>query len=107
MYVITANSLAHGTVVFFTEDGGWSGEIAAARIYGDQQAADTDVAVAERDVAARVILDPYKVEVAPHEGRPVPVRLRERIRASGPSIAYAVPAANLVVDLPEPQRDAA
>jgi len=107
MYVITANALVPGTVVFRTEDGGWSGEIAAARVYGSFDIAETDVAHAQHDVAARIILDPYAVEIESQSGGSVPVKLRERIRAFGPTVDYAVAAAELPASQPALERSAA
>jgi len=105
MQIITANRLDSGLVVFRTEDGGWSTEIADARIVDGDEAIEAALEASAEDVRARIIVDPYGVPVVLEAGAPVPVRLRERIRAQGPTVAYAVPATALA-DRPGSRRAA-
>ncbi len=85
--IITANDLAGGLVVFLTEAGGWSSHLADARLIGPD-ALPAALAYAKAQHDARVVVEPYAIEVTLENGAPVPVRLRERIRAAGPTIAY-------------------
>ena len=84
MDVITANRLSDGRVVFRTGSG-WSTDLSEAeRLDGkDEVAAALDGASA--DAAANIVVDVYAIPVLESEGRIVPAKLRERIRASGPT----------------------
>ncbi|MCX5478766.1 DUF2849 domain-containing protein [Kaistia geumhonensis] len=88
LHVITANALGDGLVVFLTADGGWSNDIAAARVIEPDGLADA-VAYGKAQHDARIVVEPYEIEVTVDAGMPLPVRLRERIRAErGPTVAY-------------------
>ena len=87
--VITANDLRDGLVVFLTADGGWSHDIAASRVLEDAADLDSAEAYAKAQHDARIIVEPYPVDVTVTNGVPIPQRLREKIRADrGPTIAY-------------------
>lgn len=88
--VITANDLGDGLVVFLDPDGGWSHLIAEARVLQDGPELDEATAYAKQQHDDRVVVEPYPIDVAVGEdGIPVPVRLREKIRADrGPTIVY-------------------
>jgi hypothetical protein len=87
--VITANRLDDGIVVFLDDAGGWPLEIAKARILEDGPDLDGALAYAKDQHDARVIVEPYPIDVEVKEGGlPVPVRLRELIRAQGPTVDY-------------------
>ncbi len=79
--VVTANDLRSGHVVWLA-DGGWTGDVAGARVF---PAADAAAALALGQAAekARIVVAAYTVEVA---AGPVPLKFRERLRAAGPSI---------------------
>ncbi|MBN9058468.1 MULTISPECIES: DUF2849 domain-containing protein [Kaistia] len=86
--LITANHLADGLVVFLTADGGWSYRLADARVISD---AELEAALrhAKAQHEALIVVDPYEIEATVEDGVPVPVRLRERIRAAGgPTVTY-------------------
>ena len=86
---ITANRLDNGLVVFLTPEGGWSLDIAEARILADADELDEALAYGRAQHDARVVIEPYAIDVTGGEAGPVPVRLRERIRAErGPTVAY-------------------
>lgn len=86
--VVTANRLDDGLVVFLDPEGGWTLDIATARILDDDELDDA-LAYGKAQDEARIILDPYAVDVEVTDGVAVPVRLREKIRAErGPTIAY-------------------
>ena len=87
--VITSHRLDNGLVVFLTSDGDWSLDIAAARLLEDSAALEEASAYASAQHAARVVIDPYAIDVEATEAGPVPIRLRERIRAEhGPTVVY-------------------
>lgn len=81
MKIVTANRLADGEVVWLGAGGRWVDQCRCARIFG----ADDDVTAAVARAAGAVV-EPYAIDVTAERGYPVPVRLRERIRASGPTI---------------------
>ena len=86
---ITANRLGDGLVVFLDATGGWSLSIAEARLVADGPELDEASAYAKAQHDARIVVEPYPIDVEVVDGKPVPVRFRERIRAEGgPTIAY-------------------
>jgi hypothetical protein len=85
---ITANRLDNGRVVFLTAEGGWTHELAAALLVGDGPELDAATAHAQSQHDARVVVEPYAIDIAILDGRPTPARIRERIRAEGPTIPY-------------------
>ena len=87
--VITANDLRDGLVVFLDGDGGWTHDIALARVVEDGPDLDSANVYAKAQHDARIVVEPYPVDVEVTGGIPVPTRLREKIRADrGPTIVY-------------------
>jgi hypothetical protein len=87
--VITANELREGRVVFLTPDGGWSQDISDARVVDDGADLEAANAYAKAQHDARIVVEPYPIDVTVTAGVPVPQRLREKIRADrGPTIPY-------------------
>jgi hypothetical protein len=86
--VITANRLIDGLVVFIAEGPSWVTDIVKAAVFEDGAKLDEAMAFGAAEVAARKIVDPYTIDIIIEDGRPVPERLRERIRAIGPSVDY-------------------
>ncbi len=85
LQVYTANRLSDGVVVFLSGDERW---LEAPDASGVIDAADKEAsmkAVAEAAEAAAIVVSPYPIEVIDEDGEIRPVRLRERIRAYGPS----------------------
>jgi hypothetical protein len=89
--VLTANRLSDGRVVFLDYAGVWVEGIDAATVarYPDEMRALE--ARGAHDVARNLVLDPYLVEVRAGKSGLEPVRFRERVRVSGPSIVDDVP----------------
>jgi uncharacterized protein DUF2849 len=85
---ITANRLDNGRVVFLDEAGGWTMDLADARFVTDGPELDDANAHAKAQHDARIVVDPYPIDIINLDGRPVPARIRERIRAEGPTVAY-------------------
>ena len=86
--MVTANDLATGAVVFLGTDGNWVADVAEAAGYVDDAAAEEGLVIARRDVARNVVVDPFVTEKDGDGGR---MTLRDRIRASGPTIQYRFP----------------
>ena len=84
MEVITANSLADGRVVFQTATG-WVHDISGAEILEGKDAVAVALARGVADAALNRVVDPYAIVVTRTAGRVVPARLREAIRAGGPT----------------------
>ena len=87
--VLTANRLSDGIVVYRTADGTWAEAISDASV---ARAADDEtklLAFGARSVAARQVVDPYLIEVSDDEFAVRPLRFREAIRATGPTVETA------------------
>ena len=78
--ILTANALFDGDVVYFTR-AGWSPDRAKAFIASDEVDAETLEAALEGAVAEGIVVDPYLIDAGQ-------AHYRERIRLSGPTIAY-------------------
>jgi hypothetical protein len=106
--VLTANRLTDGIVVFLATNGRWVESINGALV---ARSADEARALQEqgaRDAARNLVVEPYLAALdeggAAPGGRPLPARMRERVRVDGPSIladvpGYVPPAANGVKPL--------
>lgn len=81
-WIVTANRLSDGAVVYLRGDRGWTGDLQQARALDDTQAADDLLAWAKGQEA--VICDPYLCEVGLEGAQLLPLSARERIRAEGP-----------------------
>ena len=90
MQIITANSLGDGRVVFQTTTD-WSLDIGEAQRLDTDESAATALARANADAAANRVVEPYLIDVRDEAGRLVPARLRERIRAGGPTTGHSTP----------------
>ncbi len=87
--VITANDLRGGLVVFLDQNGGWTLKIAEARVIEDGPDLEEATAYAKAQHDARIVVEPYPIDVKVTDGVPVPVRIREKIRADGgPTVVY-------------------
>jgi hypothetical protein len=86
---ITANRLSDGLVIFLKEDKGWSLSIADAQLFSDGPELEAALAFGKQQQdEARFLVDAYAIEVENINDKPVPSRIRERIRADGPTVAY-------------------
>ena len=80
MKLLTGNHLTEGHVIWWTGDG-WSRHV--------EQAVDVDdkgELIAGTEVAERRVNGPYVIEATPGPNGPVPLHIKERIRASGPTV---------------------
>jgi hypothetical protein len=80
--VVTANRLTDGIVVYLANDGGWTEEIARARLAETEDEVKALEALAAKDVAARKVVAVYPMDVAVRDGAVDPLSVRERIRAA-------------------------
>ena len=85
---ITGNRLSDGLVVFLTELGGWSQSIGDALLVTDGPGLDEALTYGKAQHDARIVVEPYAIDMTVVGGKPVPVRFRERIRAEGPTVVY-------------------
>jgi hypothetical protein len=84
MEIITANRLKDGLVVFQAA-GGWSVDIDQAEMLDGKETVGSALDRAKADAARNIVVDPYAVAVSITGTGIVPARLRERIRAEGPT----------------------
>jgi hypothetical protein len=85
---ITANRLFDGLVVFLTDTRDWSLSVDDARLFADGPDLDSALEFGKAQHEARVIVDPYAIDMEAAGDGQRPSRLRERIRAAGPTIPY-------------------
>jgi hypothetical protein len=83
--VLTANRLAVGEVVYWNANRGWVGRLEEAQILPDSQA-EAALKGAEEWVQRREVVAPYLFDVRLENGVAVPVKVREAIRAAGPTV---------------------
>ena len=95
--IITGNSLGEGLVVFQSASG-WTLNITEAEVYETKESLDAAVARANADAAANRVVEPYPIDVTQQGGRIVPVKLREKIRADGPTTGHSKDKSDAVKD---------
>jgi hypothetical protein len=81
--VLTANRLTDGEAVWFGAGGQWIETLQGAEAAETPELIEALEAVAARDVAANLVIDAAIIDVKRVDGALFPVRLRERIRATG------------------------
>ena len=85
--VITASRMQDGAVVWLHESGAWFDEIDRATAGADDAAVARLLAIAHADQTAGRVINAYEVEIARARAGNYPLRLREQIRANGPTVA--------------------
>jgi hypothetical protein len=83
--VLTANRLGPGEVVYWNSAKGWVLSFTEAEILPNESA-DSALAAAAEWVRNREIVAPYLFDVRVDAGNAVPVKVREVIRARGPTV---------------------
>jgi len=97
MEILTANELLSGAVVYFDRAGHWVTDFTAARTFDASEAEARDAAISAAKASGRIVgVEIETVKVV--DGRIVADRLRERIRAQGPTAPYGPDRQNLGVD---------
>ncbi|NTJ42333.1 DUF2849 domain-containing protein [Agrobacterium larrymoorei] len=87
--VLTANRLSDGIAVWLDAAGEWTEDLQAALVARHAEAVASLEEIGKRDFSANKVVDVNIVDVAEENGKLWPTRLRERIRAAGPTIPYA------------------
>lgn len=87
--VLTANRLGDGIAVWLDANGEWSENLQSALVARHAEAVASLEEIGKRDFSANKVVDVAIVEVTEDNGLLWPTRLRERIRAAGPTIHYA------------------
>jgi hypothetical protein len=83
--VLTANRLSVGEVVYWNAAQGWVRRLAEADVLADD-AAETILKNAAEFVRQRVVVNPYLFDVRIEGDAVRPVKMRETIRAAGPTV---------------------
>lgn len=83
---VTANRLIDGAVVWLTAAGDWSVSVRDAAVYADETAVGAGLDAAAASEARQEVVGFYAVDVTPETTGPRPVKIRERIRAAGPTV---------------------
>lgn len=87
--VLTANRLTDGIAVWLNAGGQWTENLQEALVARHAEAASALDEIGKRDFSANLVVDVNVVDVEEIEGVIRPLRLRERIRAAGPTMEYA------------------
>ncbi|WP_420409321.1 DUF2849 domain-containing protein [Hoeflea sp.] len=87
--VLTANRLGDGISVWMGSDGQWTVSLKDAFLARHDDAVAALEAAGREAVADNRVVDVNVIDVEETESGPRPFRLRERIRAEGPTIDYA------------------
>ncbi len=89
MKVLTANRLSDGEAIWFAGERGWSRRIEDAQAANDADGEARLAAIGADASARNEVIDVNLIDVTLAEGRLAAVKLREKIRAAGPTINYA------------------
>ena len=84
--VVTASRLRDGAVVFVGPEHHWGEQLAQAAVFSTVEASTAGLQMAQKDEANNVVVDVYAIDVAERGGILKPVKLREAIRAQGPTV---------------------
>lgn len=87
--VLTANRLSDGIAVWLDASGQWSEDLQSALVARHAEAEASLEEIGKRDFSANKVVDVNIVDVSEENGQLRPIRLRERIRAAGPTMHYA------------------
>jgi len=87
--VLTANRLSDGIAVWLDANGQWVENLQDSLVARHAEAVASLEAIGKRDFAANRVVDVNVIDVQDVGGKLWPIRLRERIRAAGPTMEYA------------------
>ncbi|MBZ9677385.1 DUF2849 domain-containing protein [Mesorhizobium sp. ES1-1] len=85
MKILTANRLSDGIAVWYA-NGGWVETVDHAELARDQAAEDLLEAIGAKAYADNQVVDVNLIDADIVDGVVEPVRLREKIRAAGPTV---------------------
>jgi hypothetical protein len=83
--IITANRLRDGDVVYWRA-GGWVEAFDKADVFSTEDAAEAALAAARKFVAENFVVNPYLFDVRADADGVHPVKVREIVRAAGPTV---------------------
>jgi hypothetical protein len=84
MEILTGNELLSGATVYLDRGGNWVEELQAARVFAKDESEARDAAIAASKKTLRIVsIEIETVKLV--DGVIVPDRIRERIRAEGPT----------------------
>lgn len=86
MKLLAAHRLTDGEAVWFSADARWVDDIGQAEIARDPEGVERLQQAGREAVARNEVVDAELIDVEIIDGAVRPLRLRERIRAAGPSI---------------------
>ena len=84
--VVTANRLHDGAVVFLAPDSTWVERLDRAALYEGKDVVEAALDRARGDEGDNLVVDVYVIDVSAKIGAVVPTKLRELIRARGPTV---------------------
>ncbi len=87
--VLTANRLTDGISVWLGTNGEWTVSLKNAFLARHEEAVAAITAAGDQALADNRVVDVNVIEIEETPSGPRPFRLRERIRADGPTIDYA------------------
>ncbi|MBX3597607.1 MAG: DUF2849 domain-containing protein [Rhizobiaceae bacterium] len=85
MKVLTANRLTDGEAVWYSDTNGWQDVIQGSTLAEDKTGEERLDAIGKAAFAQNLVTDVDLIDVNVVDGAIVPQRLRERIRAAGPT----------------------
>ncbi|MBT3788909.1 MAG: DUF2849 domain-containing protein [Alphaproteobacteria bacterium] len=87
--IITANRLDTGIVVYLSQTFDWTVDISSAWVLTASSEVEDTLKIVERAKIARDVVGVYAIDVDDNDEItvPVPLRFRERIRVSGPTVS--------------------
>ena len=85
-HLVIANRLRDGIVVFLGTEQRWVEHVRECTPAADEHAGEKLLEAGLRAVARQEVVDPALIEVVQRGGELVPVLMRERIRALGPTV---------------------
>lgn len=84
--VVTGNRLIDGIVVYLDPAGGWTERLDEARVVEGADDLEAAVAAGKDAERARVVVEAYPIDVARGPDGLRALRIREKIRAEGPTV---------------------
>ncbi|HVI27108.1 DUF2849 domain-containing protein [Hansschlegelia sp.] len=84
--VVTANRLDDGVVVYLDPSGGWTERLDRAAPLAGPAALAAGLDAGKRAEAQQIVVESYAIDVAREAAGLRPLRLREQIRAFGPTV---------------------
>lgn len=85
--MITGNATDDGAPIYLRADGGWTRSLSEGKAGTSDELA---AALALAKTQQRIVCDPYVIDVKSVDGRLAPTSVRERIRASGPTVLLPI-----------------